>query len=485
MAKRTFSIPALPESLAVERGVLGPILGGFASELAGVVEILPTPAYFANRACAVVWRAILAVYELGEAVDIISVSGRLRAEGTLEEAGGIVALTELAARSPTSAALGTHARMVRHHYIARGVVETAVGVLAAMTPPVAGDLARDPIPPDPVGVATGAVERLEGYLGMTKTGPRRDEIEDRTAVVTEVLIAAVDPESMTFTPSGFPALDGIIGGFRPGELTVLAGRPGSGKSAFALSLALNITGLVTSSRMDPSRPILFYELEMTRQQTWSRVVAAMTGLDGMRFGNPGTRFVAEELERIKEARQRICVSGLHVDTCGSWTLTSWRRDLERRMARYKPAVVIIDAPYIFRRARGHSTNAEIEVVFQGIKGAAKEFDVPVIAIHQLNREVESRYPPRPRLSDLRDSGSIEQEADCVLMAYRPEYYNPTCDPAGVTYEDGGEMRGRGDIQIMKQRNGPVGVARLAFTKETALWGDVATTVERSRASSWG
>lgn len=461
-----------PRSLEAERSVVGASLQSV-EVCDRIRELHPDPAGFYYARFAVIWSAICRLRESGVVPDVVTVGDELKRTGQLQDVGGVSELVKIITETPTTANGVYYARIVADRQVGRGLIDLGASILSEYKP---GRVAPDPW--EMADRVREGLERVSSRFDLARSLGQFDEVAQRGEVLAEYLAGFDDPDARKVYPTGLGRLDKIIGGLRPGELIVVAGRPGSGKSAVGLTIGLQMSGLVPSASHVNPGAVLVYELEMSRTQTLDRIVGGIAGLPVVRFQSLRPDWSADELARIVDAAKRFGSGSLHVDTTPGITVDYFRRTLERRIETLPGGselrAVVIDYPAKFRTGKGHSRTYELEEVFGRLKESAKEYNVPVVALHQLNRGVESRPIPRPVLSDLRDSGSVEQEADIAIFCYRPEYYNPENDPAGVQYEDGSDIRGVGDLIVEKSRNGSVGIARQAFRKDPILWADLAT-----------
>lgn len=329
---------------------------------------------------------------------------------------------------------------------------------------------------NPLTTNADLCERLSEATYQTQADHgERDEIEDRSAVLVELLRQTLEPDTRPVLRTGIAKLDREIGGLRGGELIVIGGRPGSAKTGLGLTFAQNL-GLRGKVQHEPDVPGVIFSLEMTRAQIWNRHIAWLTGLDVARFERPDPAWTSADAQKIAEAYDLTQRSGLYIDTWAGYSVDT----LIPRMRRLRDKGMmwfVVDYSAKLKVDKGRSREEEIGKIACELKRTAKLLDVPIVMLHQLNRnsEEKSRIGDlyRPRASDLRDSGQVEQEADIILLTHRPSRY-------GFTHFDAEEREptdGMGEIIIEKVRNGPTGIARLAFVERCTRW-EMPTDIDR-------
>jgi replicative DNA helicase len=440
-----------PHSMDAERAVLGALLldrDGFRK----IGDLLRDAAFYSD-AHKIIFRAMRNLHEQGTPLDMISVNEELRRMGKLTEIGGALALSNISMATPTAANIEHHARLVWEKGKRRELLIACAEILHHAGEEI------DNIFED----LEMARSKVEGLLSSDEFPQRgQDEIRDRTQILTEIWEKIIDGDDGHIIPTGYAKLDARLGGLRPQEIIDIAGRPGSGKTALALSIGMNIAGLGPSGISEPKKVGIF-ELEMGRKQIWSRAIAQIARIDSSRFGRRGNRWTRDETRRITEAVEILSGSGLFIDTHPKYTLPLLRARMERLIVTRGFDLFVIDHAGKIKTPRGHSKHDEVGGIAQELKALAKDLNVPILPLWQLNRDCDKRSPPRPFLSDLRESGSIEEEADIVLMTYRPEYYKLQ------QFEDGDSAINAGDIQIEKNRDGEVDIVRMTYLKEFTRW----------------
>lgn len=442
------TVPLPPLNLEAEEYVLGALMIG-----PGIIEAVSAivgPGDFYRESHGRIYTAILAQYGAGQPFDVVSVGGRLEAEGALESVGGNDRLREIATLVPAAANAPHHARLVRETSVRRNLV--AVGERIALS-------GREPAGsiPDLLSEA----ERLVFELSQSNGGERSDltpasEIATETFRLLEELAAS--GRDIVGLRTGFAAIDKITSGFRPGQLVIAAGRPSMGKSAFALGSAVH-------AAVRDEVPVAVFSLEMSKVETMQRLLASEAMVNSANIQNG--KLSGEEWGRIADASNRISKAPLWIDESGASTMTDIRSKLRRLALRERDlGLVVVD--YVQLMAAGvkaDGRNAELSLISRSMKLLAVELRVPIIMVSQLSRAVEDRHDKRPILSDLRDSGALEQDADVVLLLYRDEYYFP----------EETEAAGIAEVNVAKQRNGPVGMRKLAFRADYVKFTDLHQT----------
>jgi replicative DNA helicase len=425
-----------PHSIEAEQSVLGAILLSDRALYALVIEEGLKETDFYRRRHELVYDAMLELYSESEPIDVLTVAEKMRAKGTLEEAGGPSAVDELAASVPSAGNARHYARIVREHSLMRRLLAATYEIQTSVA--------------ENAGEARELVERAERTMLEVAHDDRQKDFRS----IEEVLHDEIDKmhrlstedTALTGTPSGFDDLDEMTGGFQPGNLVILAARPSMGKSALVCNIAENAS-------IDGNAPVAIFSLEMSETELAQRFVASQARIKGdeLRRG----RVAEHKWPKIMDASQKLARAPLFIDDSSDIGLLEIRAKCRRLHQQHGLGLIIID--YIqLMRADGRIENRveQIGQMSRGLKILARELQCPVIALSQLNRGVEQRTDKRPVLSDLRESGSIEQDADLVMFIYRDEYYDRES-----------EREGEADIIIAKHRNGSIGEVTLTFQKE--------------------
>jgi replicative DNA helicase len=424
-----------PQSGEMERGVLGAILLE-SDALVRVLEVLDERDFYQD-AHRWIFRTMIELFEENTPIDLLTVAERLRKKDQLEAVGGASYLTELVEMVPTAANAWHHARIVRDKAVLRGLIQTATGIVEESYE-------------DTEDVDT-LLDRAEQSIF---------EISQRKSTAGFVNINAVLKDSfkhieqlyerkelITGVPTGFTRLDSLTAGFQPADLIIIAGRPSMGKTALGLNIAQHVG-------ISVRRPVAIFSLEMAKEQLVTRMLCGEARIDSSKLR---TGFLSrEDWPRLTRAAGALSEASIFIDDAPAQSSLDIRAKARRLRAELGDlALIIVDYLQLMRgRARVENRQQEISEITRALKALAKELHVPVIALSQLSRAVEQRKPPRPQLSDLRESGAIEQDADVVAMIYRDD-----------VYDEESEHKGIAEIIIGKQRNGPTGVVKLHFHGE--------------------
>jgi replicative DNA helicase len=425
-----------PQSLEAEESVLGGIVLDNGA-LDRVVEVIQ-PEDFYRAAHQKVFRAMLALSERNEPVDLITLAEALRVRGELADVGGASYLAELAERVPTAANVAHYARIVRERSILRGLISAATEIATRGYEAV-----------DDVGDLLDRAEQL-----IFNVSER--QVRSSFAPIADVLVGSLktierlyeQKQAITGVPTGFADLDRLTSGLQPSDLIIVAGRPSMGKTAFCLNIAEH-----AALRADVG--VAVFSLEMSKEQLAMRMLCAEARVDlaRVRTGHLSDR----EFPKLAMAAGRLADAPIYIDDTPALSVLELRAKARRlkRDASSKLGLVIVDYIQLMRSAEGKdSREQEISEISRSLKALAKELQLPVVALSQLNRQVESRHPPIPRLADLRESGAIEQDADVICFLYREEYYVEDTDKKGVA-----------QVIVAKQRNGPTDAIELTFLRE--------------------
>ncbi|MCX6140112.1 MAG: replicative DNA helicase, partial [Candidatus Kapabacteria bacterium] len=340
-----------------------------------------------------------------------------------------------------------HARIVLERYLKRQLIKVAGEIIGDCYDDTTDAL--DEVDRAEQRIFEVAEKRLRrSYSGMKKL--TKDAIEKIFA------IASGDGDGITGVPTGFTQLDQLLSGLQPSDLVIVAARPSMGKTAFALSVAR------AASRRGKSVGI--FSLEMSAQQLVLRLISAdaKVGLQALRSG----RLSSTEMHEIVTRVDSLMNANIFIDDSAALTPVELRAKCRRMKVEHKIDLVIVDYLQLMHAPKAESREREISMISHTLKAVAKELEIPIVALSQLNRTLEARADKRPMLSDLRESGSIEQDADVVMFIHRPEYYKITA------FEDGRSTENVAEIIVGKQRNGPTGDVRLYYQKELAAFHDL-------------
>lgn len=382
-----------------------------------------------------IFQVMLDLAEADQPVDLITVTSELQDRGWLEEIGGVSYLSDLANSVPTAANVDYYAKIVEEKAILRRLIRVATQIASS------GYAAEDDV--------EEVLNRAERNILDVASGRNTDgfiPIKDVLVETYERLEMLHNSSSdLTGIPSGFRDLDLMTSGFQASDLIIVAARPSVGKTAFALNVAQNVAARAGAT-------VAIFSLEMSALQLVQRMLCAEGNIDANRM-RTGT-FQEEDWEKLTMAMATLSKANIFIDDSPAVTVGQIRAKCRRLKAEHGLGLIIIDYLQLIQGSGKENRQQEISAISRTLKGIARELDCTVIALSQLSRAVEQRQDKRPMLSDLRESGSIEQDADVVAFLYRDDYYNQESENKNVV-----------EILIAKQRNGPVGKVELAFLKE--------------------
>ena len=433
-----------PQSLEAEMAVLGSLL--IDNDCIGkAVEILGAN-HFYRTAHRKIFSAATTLYEKNEPVDLITLSEELKRKKILDEVGGSYYLTELAESVPSSANVEHHLRIVLEKYLFRKLIEESAGI------------ARDCYEgeDDVFQIIDRSEQRIFGLSEKRLRGTFQ-HISPIMHDAFETIERFHERQgTVTGVASGFTKLDELTSGFQPAEFIIVAGRPSMGKTALCLNVARTIA-------VETKIPVGIFSLEMSKRQLALRLLCAEARVDahGVRTG----RLADDEWQKLSMCVGVLTEAPLFIDDTPGIGVLELRAKARRLKKEKDVGLIIIDYLQLMQGPRNaESRQQEISTISRSLKGLAKELDVPVMALSQLSRAVEVRGgEKRPMLSDLRESGAIEQDADVVLFIYRPEFYLRKEDAESK------QLTGKAEVIIGKQRNGPVGTVHLNFIKKWAMF----------------
>lgn len=437
MAKEdTSRVP--PQNTEAEASLLGSILID-SDAIVKIADIID-PEDFYDERHGHIYKAVRTLYDKRSPIDILTLSDQLKNEGLLDTIGGASYLTELTNFVPTAAHVERYAEIVANKALRRRLIkanrdisefayneEESLQVLIEQAEARLFEVSQRH--------ATHDIVSLERILG--ESFDRLDELHRDKGAIRGI-------------PTGFKDIDNILAGLQRSDLFVLAARPSMGKTALSLNMAHNVA-------VKAGLPVLLFSLEMSKEQLVDRLLAAEASVDAwnLRTGNLSD----SDFEKIGHAMGTLSEAPIYIDDTPSITVSEMRTKARREAHQRPLGLIIVDYLQLMSggtRFSGDGGNRvqEISEISRGLKGIARELNVPVVALSQLSRSVESRSPQIPQLADLRESGSIEQDADVVAFLYREEYYNPDTERKNLT-----------DIFIKKHRNGPTGAVELFFDRE--------------------
>jgi replicative DNA helicase len=431
-----------PSAVEVEVTILGAMLLDERA-VPKAIEVLRSECFFDKRN-RIIFEAMTSLYAANEPIDSVSLYEELKKEGKTEEIGGAVYLSKLTQDISSAANIDYHARVVLEKWILRQLISTSMEIAGS-----AYQGNED---------VFDLLDAAEARLFQISEQGIKETFKSMDKAVKEALelIEAIHAKNIsTFSvPSGFFALDDMLGGFQKSDLIIVAARPSMGKTAFAMSAARN-------TAIEHNIPVAIFSLEMSTIQLATRLISAEARINAhlVRTG----KFKAEDGARISRTVNKLRKAPIYIDDTPAISVLELRAKARRLKNEKNIGLIVIDYLQLLSSpAHMESREREISTISRSLKALAKELNIPVIALSQLNRAVESRTDKKPMLSDLRESGSIEQDADVVLFLYRPEVY-------GITQfsSNGESTEGLAEIIIGKQRNGPVGDVQLRFMKDYA------------------
>lgn len=440
-----------PQNKELEEAVLGAIMLE-KEKLSDVLETLPKPECFYVDAHQRIFAAIRRLADNGKPVDILTVTEELRRTDELELAGGHFYITRLTMNVVSSANAVAHAHIIKEKFIQRELIR------------ICGQIVADSFE-DRSDVFT-LLDDAETSLYEISNNYLRNNFTSLQDVIVETLKqieeSKNDKEDITGVPSGFPSLDAITGGWQKSDLIILAARPSVGKTAFALNLAMN-------AAMDPRKPggVAIFSLEMSSSQIVKRMLSAVTEvrLENITRG----RLEDYEFEQINHRMDKLARAPIFLDDQAGLNIFELRAKCRRLKTKHDIKMVVIDYLQLMHgpNEKGGNREQEISRISRELKALAKELDIPVIALSQLSRAVEGRNNKIPMLSDLRESGAIEQDADMVMFIYRPEYHGIENNEMGQAFS------GETHINIAKHRNGKLDTVKLKAVLEYQKFVEVA------------
>ena len=451
MAKNTLNEAKLPpQNIEAEQAVLGAILL-VENSMYKIAEAISSDDFYRNDH-RVIYSSMISLFEKRAPIDLITLTDELKGQKKLEEAGGATYLTHLVSSTSSSANIVKHAQIVSEKAILRRLIRAATGMIEDSF------AEKDDIPmildkSEQILFAVSQKFATDKFVAvsdiLTDTFDRINEIHENRGQLRGV-------------PTGFRDMDNLLAGFQKSDLIILAARPSMGKTALALNIASHAA---TREKI----PTGIFSLEMSRDQLVDRLLTCETGIDSWRLRTGNLK--EDDFSKINQAMGTLAEAPLYIDDSPLLTVMDVRAKARRLQAEKGLGLLLIDYLQLMdsaHRGGGESNRVqEVSEISRGLKALARELNIPVIALSQLSRAVELRTPKIPMLSDLRESGSIEQDADVVMFIYREDYYDPTTDRKGIT-----------QVLVKKHRNGPVGDIDLFFHPEFGRF----TSIDHSKIS---
>lgn len=427
-------LPVPPSSIQAEQALLGGLMLDNASW--DRIADLVTAADFFRPDHRLIFTAIQSLSERSQPADAVTLAEYLTARGELADAGGVPYLAELVTDTPSAANVANYARIIRERALLRRLIE------------VGNEIAATAYRPEGRPIAELVDEAERRVFEIAERGQRRGSGFVRLAEVLEGTVERLDAlhqsqGAVTGLPTGFTRLDEYTAGLQPGDLIIIAGRPSMGKTSFALNIAEN-------AALGARKSAAVFSMEMSVEQLAMRMVSSLGRVDQSHLRNG--RFGDDEWPRINGAIQQMHEAPIYIDDTPAMTPTEVRARARRLQRERGLDLIIVDYLQLMQVAGSTENRAtEISEISRSLKALARELRVPLIALSQLNRSVETRTDKKPVMSDLRESGAIEQDADLILFIYRDEVYNADTPRRGIA-----------DIHVAKQRNGPTGEFPLTF-----------------------
>jgi replicative DNA helicase len=429
-----------PHSVEAEQSVLGGLLLNNTAWDRIADFINESDFYRADHR--LIYRHITKLIEAARPADAITVSESLDSTKELEGVGGLAYIGALVQNTPSAANIRRYAEIVRERSIMRKLAETATNI---------ADLAYNPMGREAAQLVDEAESRI---FAISEEGARaRQGFLEMPPVLTEVveridlLYNRDNPSDVTGVPTGFADVDRMTSGFQPGDLVIVAGRPSMGKTALALNMAEHVA-------LNAGLPVGIFSMEMSASQLAMRLLGSIGKLDQHRLRTG--RLAEDDWRRLTDAVGRLSEAPIQIDETAALNALELRARARRLHRQYgRLGMIVVDYLQLMSASsQGENRATEISEISRSLKALAKELSVPVVALSQLNRSLEQRPNKRPVMSDLRESGAIEQDADLILFIYRDEVYNPESPD-----------KGRAEVIIGKQRNGPIGTVMLTFQGE--------------------
>ena len=435
-----FADRAPPYSAEAEMSVLGGMLID-ADAIVKAIETIDDTMFYreGNRR---LFRTMVRLWERGEVIDAITLSEELKNAGDLEAVGGMPYVAQLLDAVPTAANIEYHCRIVREKALLRRLIEAATSIIQE-TFTNQGEIEEVLDRAEQKIFQIAQSHERKGFVWIKEIlWPTFEKIEQLQN----------NNSSITGVPTGFTDLDEMTAGFQSGDLIIVAARPSMGKTAFTLNIAQH-------AAIAAQKPVAFFSLEMSKESLVQRILCAEARVDAGRLRRG--RLSDDDYGRLATAAGYLNTAPIYIDDTAGISVLEMRAKA-RRLKSDRPDLAMIIVDYLQLMTAGgkvESRQQEVSEISRSLKALAKELEVPVVALSQLSRAVESRPDKRPMMSDLRESGAIEQDADVIMFLFRPEYYYGPVD------KEGNSLEGRAEVIIGKQRNGAVGAIPLMFLKE--------------------
>ena len=445
------AIREIPQDIQAEQSVLGAML--ISREAVSEVAEMLVPQDFYRQSNRVIFNAMMTLYSRNDAVDLVTVTNELQKEGKLGDAEGVAYLTLLGNMVPTAANVKYHAKIVEEKSTLRQLVDGGTEIAR-----MGYDGSED------VPVILDRAERCILQISNRKGGRDFEPISTIVGnTINRISELAGNTSGITGLKTGFVDFDRLTAGLHPSDFIILAARPSMGKTALALNIAQNVA--IRGNGDGEPKKVAFFSLEMSREQLVQRMLCSEAEVDAqkLRIG----QLSAEEWNKLWQAADRLGSAKIFIDDTPGLRIMEMRSKARRLKAQEGLDMIVVDYLQLMQgsatKANQDNRQQEVSEISRGLKALARELDVPVLALSQLSRGVESRQVKKPMLSDLRESGSLEQDADIVCFLYRDDYYKAEDEePTHIT-----------ELIVAKHRNGPVGHINLFFREQFTKFADLA------------
>lgn len=425
-----------PQSIEAEIAILGSMLIE-EEAIAKAIEIIDESAFY-KEAHRIIYKTIIELFSKNSAADLVTLTEELKKKGQLDDVGGAPYITLLTSSIPTAANIEHYAKIVKEKSILRQLITNATEIVQDCYESAnSADQILDKAEQAVFEITSKTVEQRTSVL-------LKDIIKDSIEIIDNLYQRK---ENITGVATGFHEFDVMTAGLQPSDLIVVAGRPSMGKSAFVTCVA-EYAGIVEKL------PVVFFSLEMSKEQLVQRMLCSHAKVNAHKVR---TGFLSQtDWPRLVNAAGKLSEASIYIDDTPAISVLELRAKARRLKAQYDIKLIILDYLQLMQGpAQSENRQQEISEISRSLKALAREISVPIIAVSQLSRAVEQRSDHRPQLSDLRESGAIEQDADVVLLLLREEYYNPNLE----------DKKGLAELIIAKQRNGPIGSLNLTFIGE--------------------
>jgi replicative DNA helicase len=439
-----------PSAVEAEAALLGSMILDW--RVCGeVLQMLRGGDDFYKPAHAAIYETLIELYDENQSIDVVQLNQRLRDKQQLEKVGGVDYLIQLAESVPSASAAQHYAQIVRDKAVLRRLIDTS------------GQILYDAYNSD--SPASELLDTAEQAIFQIRQAGSTEEAADLKQLLQETFdqLESQDGRLITGVETGFFELDEMTNGLQAGEMIIIAARPSMGKTAFVLNMAEHIAAT-------NQQAVGVFSLEMGKQQLAQRLLCARSGVDAHKLRR--NMLSRDDFAQLSMAVGELSEAPLYIDDTPGLTLLELRAKARRMAARYDIQAVLIDYLQLMSAPGAESRQQEVSNISRGIKALGRELGVPVVCLSQLNRQPEGREGHRPRMSDLRESGSIEQDADVVMMLHRESYYHQGDEE---WFQQNPDMANAAEVILTKQRNGPTGTVKLVFDAETTRFHNMAHT----------